>query len=178
MIIMDQCYHLFFLILTFYRSVMMIYKVFLATIIGCFISIAHADELETSRIELEAKKKIEISKRLELTAEQSEPFWDIYSDYERETGKITKDSFELIRKFSDGYKKKSISEQSATNMLATYFRIEGQKLQLKQQYYTRFQGAIPAKKVFRFFQIDNKIDALIRCDIAKKLPLIEPDMEF
>jgi|TARA_B110000238_G_scaffold197547_2_gene240334 hypothetical protein len=71
-----------------------------------------------------------------------------------------------------------ISEQSATNMLATYFRIEGQKLQLKQQYYTRFQAVIPAKKVFRFFQIDNKIDALIRCDIAKKLPLIEPDMEF
>jgi len=156
----------------------MIFRAFLITLIGCFISMAHADKLETSRIELEAKKKIEISKRLELTGEQSEQFWEIYSDYERQSGKITKDSFDLIRKYSEGYKNNTISEQSATNMLAAYFRIEGQKLQLKQEFYTRFQSAIPTKKVFRFFQIDNKIDALIRCDIAKKLPLIEPDMEF
>ena len=156
----------------------MIRRLLVAIIIGYFTTMAHADDLEASRIELEAKKKVEISKRLKLTSGESELFWDIYSDYERASGKITRDSFDLIRKFSDGYKNNSISEQGATNMLASYFRIEGQKLQLKQEYYAHFQKVMPAKKVFRFFQIDNKIDALIRCDIAKKLPLIEPDMEF
>ncbi|MFK7795110.1 MAG: hypothetical protein AB8B89_07175 [Gammaproteobacteria bacterium] len=147
-------------------------------IFSLYITASHADDLEISRIELEAKKKVHISKSLDLTPEQSAPFWDIYTDYEKASGKITKEAFDLIRKFSDGYKNNSISEQSATNMLATYFRLEGQRLQLKQQYYTLFQKVIPAKKVFRFFQIDNKVDSLIRCDIAKKLPLIEPDMEL
>jgi hypothetical protein len=156
----------------------MIRNIVILILFSLYITSGYADDLEDSRIELEAKKKVHISKSLDLTAEQSAPFWDVYADYEKNSGKITKASFDLIRKFSDGYKKNSISEQSATNMLATYFRLEGQKLQLKQEYYTHFQKVIPAKKVFRFFQIDNKIDSLIRCDIAKKLPLIEPDMEF
>ena len=156
----------------------MIRSTSLFILIAFFITGTQADELETSRIELEAKKKIQISKSLELTSEQSGPFWDVYADYERGLGKITKDSFNLIRKFSEQYKNNSITEQSAANMLAAFFRFEGQKLQLKQQYLDSYKNVLPAKKVFRFYQIDNKIDSLIRCDIAKRLPLIEPDMEF
>lgn len=151
-------------------------KLFVMIVI--FLPIASADQLEESRIELEAKKKVQISKSLELNNDQSSKFWDVYADYERELGSTTKDSFELIRKFSEGYKKNSITEQDTANMLAAYFRIEARKLQIKQNYLSRYQEILPNKKVFRFYQIDNKIDSLIRCDIARKLPLIEPDMEF
>lgn len=156
----------------------MIRIIALITLIFSFIVDVHADDLETSRIELEAKKKVQISKSLTLTSEQSGPFWDVYADYEQALGKITKESFDLIRKFSEKEQSNSMSEQSASNMLAAFFRIEGQKLQVKQQYLGHFKAVLPTKKVFRFYQIDNKIDSLIRCDIAKKLPLIEPDMEF
>ncbi|MFK8028589.1 MAG: hypothetical protein AB8C40_11080 [Gammaproteobacteria bacterium] len=156
----------------------MIRIITLITLIITFASTVHADDLETSRIELEAKKKVQISKSLKLTSEQSGPFWDVYADYEQALGKITKDSFDLIRKFSEKEQSNSMTEQSASNMLAAFFRIEGQKLQIKQQYLGNFKEVLPTKKVFRFYQIDNKIDSLIRCDIAKKLPLIEPDMEF
>ena len=143
-----------------------------------FMTSLQADELETSRIELEAKKKVHISKTMDLTEEQSGPFWDVYADYERDMGKLTKDSFDLIRKFTEKHQSDTITEQSSSNMLSAFFRIEGQKLQMKQQYLSGFKEVLPTKKVFRFYQIDNKIDSLIRCDIAKKLPLIEPDMEF
>lgn len=136
-------------------------------------SISHADELEKSRIELEANKKIYISKSLSLTDNQSTAFWKIFASYEQELGSATKDSFDLIRKFSEGYQRGSISEQDATNMLAEFFRIEARKLQIKQSYLPRYQEILPTKQVFRFYQIDNKVDTLIRCDIAKKLPLIE-----
>ena len=150
----------------------------LLMLIVVFLPSSNADQLEESRIELEAKKKVQISKSLELTSEQSDQFWDVYADYERELGQSTKDSFKLIRKFSEGYQNGTTTEQDAINMLAEFFRIEARKLQTKQSYLSRYQEILPAKKVFRFYQIDNKIDSLIRCDIAKKLPLIEPDMEF
>ena len=151
--------------------------VFLASFV-IFLPQSNADQLEESRIELEAKKKVQISKSLELSSEQGDDFWAVYADYERELGQSTKDSFNLIRKFSAGYENGTITEQSAVNMMAEFFRIEARKLQTKQSYLSRFQQVMPAKKVFRFYQIDNKIDSLIRCDIARKLPLIEPDMEF
>ena len=150
----------------------------LIILITIFSTTSFADQLEESRIELEAKKKVQISKSLELTSEQSNQFWDIYADYERELGQSTKDSFNLIRKFSNGYENGTITEQGASNMLAEFFRIEARRLQTKQSYLSRYKEILPTKKVLRFYQIDNKIDSLIRCDIARKLPLIEPDMEF
>jgi len=151
------------------KIIVLVFTIFLC-------SHVYADELEDSRIELEAKKKIQISKLLKLTGDQSSAFWNVYADYERELSVITKDSFDLIRRFSEGYTNNSITEQSATNMLAEFFRIEAKNLRIKQSYLARYQEVLPTKKVLRFYQIDNKVDALIRCDIAKKLPLIEPDM--
>ena len=138
----------------------------------------YSDQLEQSRIELEAKKKINISNNLKLNSQESELFWNIYSDYERELGLLQKEYFDLIREFSSLYKKNSLSENSASNMLDKHFSIEERKVVLKKSYRDRFQEIMPVKKVMRFYQIDNKIDSLIRCDIAKRLPLIESDMEF
>ena len=138
-----------------------------------FTSLVTADPLEQSRIELEAQKKIHVSNSLNLTANESNQFWGIYSEYERDLGKSTSAMFELIRKFSAGYQNNSISDQSAANMLAEFFRIEAQKLQVKQSYLPRFQEILPNKKVLQFYQIDNTVDTLIRCDVAKRLPLIK-----
>ena len=138
-------------------------------------SAAYSDELETSRIELQAQKKLKIAKNLPLTNDESEPFWTLYNDYQNDMSKITKQSFDLIRKYSDEYERNSISNQSAENMIAEFFRIEHREIQLKESYLPKFQAVLPTKKVFLFYQLDNKIDTLIRCDIAKKLPLIKTE---
>ena len=144
------------------------FKVILLTLV--FSPLIHADQLEESRIELEAKKKIYISKALSLTKDQSSGFWGVFGEYERELSQVNKDYFDLLRRFSDGYNNNSITDQQAANMMAEFFRIEARKLQVKQSYVSRFQSALPVKKVVRFYQIDNKVDSLIRCDIAKKCP--------
>ena len=144
--------------------------------LGLIFSVAvSADSLEDSRVKLQAKKKMLISEHLQLTKEESGPFWKVYDQYEAEISKAAKEGFDLIRNFNDGYKNDTISEQSASNMLAAHFRLEGRVLNIKQGYISRFKEILPTKKVFRFYQIDNKIDSHIRCDIAKKLPLIETE---
>ncbi len=150
---------------------------FLCSIIF-FSAQAFADDLENSRVELAAKKKIMISKSMKLNKNETEAFWKVYADYEKDLSSVAKDGFKLIRKYSNQYKNKSITEQSAANMLSESFRLNARELQIKQSYLPRFQEILPNKKVVRFYQIDNKIDSLIGCDIAKKLPLIAPDMEF
>ena len=140
-----------------------------------FVTLAVADPLEQSRIELEAQKKIHVSNSVKLSASESNQFWGVYSEYERDLGRATSAMFDLIRKFSEGYQNNSISDQNAANMLAEFFRIEAQKLQVKQSYLSRFQAILPNKKVLQFYQIDNKVDTLIRCDVAKRLPLIKTE---
>ncbi|MEM8843850.1 MAG: hypothetical protein AAGB35_02295 [Pseudomonadota bacterium] len=151
-------------------------RILLSLIIFAFFSsTVFADEWESARIELEAQKKIKIAQSLPLDDDESEAFWDVYNDYQNDQSKLMKQSFDLMKRYTDEYESNSISDQEAENMLAEYFRIEHKEIQLKESYLPKFQVIIPSKKVFLFYQLDNKIDALVRCDIAKQLPLIKTD---
>lgn len=137
-----------------------------------FISFpASADDYESTLMELKEKKKTMVSSSMELTDSQSDAFWTVYANYEKELEIIVKEEFELIKKYNSKYKDKEISEQSASNMLAKNFRIQGRKLQTKQIYLSKFQEVLPKNEVLRFYQIDNKANALIGDDLAKIIPL-------
>jgi hypothetical protein len=151
-------------------------KILLSILLAFILpSITSADELEQSRIQLEAQKKIHISKSLTLSHNESEPFWNLYAEYEKELATAQRDYFNLIREFSDGYKNNNLTDAQATQLLSRYFEIEETKVAIKKSYLPRYQQVLSSKKVMRFYQIDNKIDSHIRCDIAEKMPMIEPD---
>ena len=42
---------------------------------------------------------------------------------------------------------------------------------MKSTFVPRFGKVIPATQVARFFQIDNKLDAVINAELAKLIPL-------
>lgn len=152
---------------------------FLITILSAFILISTpviASDLERSLVELNEKKKKIITDSMELADNQSEAFWVIYTDYEKELDSIKKDEFELINKYNTKYQDKSISEQNASNMLAQNFRIQGRELQIKQIYLGKFQEVLPKDQVLRFYLIDNKANALINNDLAKIMPLAKTKM--
>ncbi|MFK7815214.1 MAG: hypothetical protein AB8B92_02665 [Gammaproteobacteria bacterium] len=152
---------------------------FLITLLSAFILVStpvFANDLENALMELNEKKKTMIANSMEFTGNQDEVFWAVYSDYEKELDSIIKDEYELIQKYNSKYKDNTISEQSASNMLAKIFRIQGRELQIKQIYLGKFQEVLPKNQVLRFYQIDNKVDALIGYDLAKLLPLVGADM--
>ncbi len=152
---------------------------FLITILSAFILISTpviASDLERSLVELNEKKKKIIADSMELADNQSEAFWVIYTDYEKELDSIKKDEFELINKYNTKYQDKSISEQNASNMLAQNFRTQGRELQIKQIYLGKFQEVLPKDQVLRFYLIDNKANALINNDLAKIMSLANTKM--
>lgn len=152
---------------------------FLITLLSAFILIstsAIANDIENSLMEINEKKKTMITKAMELTDKESDVFWPIYSDYEKELDSIIKDEFELIQKYNTKYKDNTISEQSASNMLAHIFRIQGRELQIKQIYLGKFQEVLPKIQVLRFYQIDNKVNELVGDDLANIIPLAGTDI--
>ena len=51
--------------------------------------------------------------------------------------------------------------------------LEKAEADLKAQWVPRFREILPAKKVARFFQLENKMDAVIEYDLATSIPLVE-----
>jgi hypothetical protein len=66
----------------------------------------------------------------------------------------------------------NLSDQLAEKLLNEYLSIEKARLDVKAKYVPRFRKVMPPKKVARFFQVDNKLEAFIKADLASEIPLV------
>ena len=53
-------------------------------------------------------------------------------------------------------------------------KIENDILKIKQKYLKGFRKALPARKAARFYQLENKMDAELKSQLALIVPLIDP----
>ena len=56
-------------------------------------------------------------------------------------------------------------------MLDKALKVDESRLRVRREHMERMAKAIPPRKVARFYQIDNKLDAAVRADLAKQIPL-------
>ena len=57
-------------------------------------------------------------------------------------------------------------------MLDEAFRIDEGRVKVRRSWYDRMAKAIPPRQLARFYQIENKLDSVVRADIAKQIPLV------
>ena len=144
----------------------------LVLIIG-LSSICQAENLDYQRVAVEAKKRLQIAKHMNFTKQQDKDFWDLYSDYERALDNIYRDKFDLIQDFKNATESHNVTDQQANNFVERFFEIENRKVSTKQSYVEKFKAILPGKKVAKFYQIDNKLDAIINHELAIKIKLLE-----
>jgi len=104
---------------------------------------------------------------------ESEEFWPIYRAYRSEVDKATDQVVELVLEYADQYP--VIPEEKAREMLEQYLKVEARLVKLKEKYLKKIGKVIPAPKVFRFAQVDNRLDLATRVGIASALPILGTD---
>ena len=75
----------------------------------------------------------------------------------------------LVADFSQTYK--SLSDSQATRFLEDYTKYDQDRIALRTTYIKRFGEILPLRKVVRYFQVENKLDAIINYDLAGEIPL-------
>jgi hypothetical protein len=71
----------------------------------------------------------------------------------------------------DGYG--SLSDARARHLTDEWLKIQSEELALKRTYVERLRKVLPEKKVARFFQLENKLDAALLYNLAGSVPMIE-----
>ena len=66
-----------------------------------------------------------------------------------------------------------MTDDMAKKVVTEHLAIEGDRQKLKQSYLSKFAKALPYKKVMRYYQLENKIFAVVLYEAAKKIPLVE-----
>jgi hypothetical protein len=51
--------------------------------------------------------------------------------------------------------------------------IEGERVTLMKSFLPKFRKVLPEKKVARYYQLENKIDAVVNYGLARQIPLVK-----
>ena len=66
-----------------------------------------------------------------------------------------------------------MSDEKADELWTNSMAYQDELLKLNKVYYKRFKKILPAGKAALYFQLENKIAALINAELALEIPLVE-----
>jgi hypothetical protein len=132
-----------------------------------------ASNMEILRDKLKADKKLLVAENLMLTESQSSAFWPIYDEYQKELEGINQRLGTLIQSYAKDYNARTMTDEKAKGLLAEAIAVDEAEVALRKKYSQKLDGVIPAMAVVRYIQMENKIRALIRFDMAANIPLVE-----
>ena len=130
-----------------------------------------ADQMEILREKARADKKLVVATALALTESEAKAFWPVYNAYQSDMITHYDKLLSLIDRFDKAYD--TMTDQTATQLLNEYLALEANHVALLKAYVPRFQRVLPALKVARLYQIENKMRALVNYDLARHIRFIK-----
>jgi len=131
-----------------------------------------ADNMQILREKIRADKKLVVAMNMELTESEAKSFWPIYDQYQKDLQKLNRRILNLLESYADDFRGKSFSDENAKKLIDEALAIEVAEANLKSAYAPKLSKALPVRKVARYLQIENKIRAVVRYDIAAGVPLV------
>jgi hypothetical protein len=129
-----------------------------------------ADNMEIVREKIRADKKLVVAETMGMTESEAKAFWPVYEAYQRDLAKINDRTIKLIDDYAENYG--AMSNQAAKKLMDEFMAIEAEHLNIRQSYLPRFRQVLPEMKVLRYYQLENKIEAVVNYELAASIPLV------
>ena len=95
----------------------------------------------------------------------------MYNEFQEAKQKLNERTIKMLKDYLAGYE--TFSQEKADAMIKEYLAIERERVDLKASYLPKFMKIMQAKKVARFYQIENKLEAIIKYELVKEVPLVK-----
>lgn len=129
-----------------------------------------ADAIEVARSSLKADRKVVLAEAMQFTDSESQAFWPLYREYRAEVEKVADGLVKLVLEYADAYPG-PLEEKRAGEMLKEYTALEEKLVALRTKYSKKLSKVLPASKVIRFLQVENRLDLVLRLELASAIPL-------
>ena len=132
-----------------------------------------ADNMQILREKIKADKKLIVAANMDLTESEAKGFWPIYDQYQNDLMAINQRILNLIKSYAADYRANTLSDEKAKKLIDEFLAIEKAEAGLKATYVPRLSKVLPQKKVMRYLQVENKIRAIVKYDLAAQVPLAQ-----
>ena len=120
---------------------------------------------------IRANKKALVAANLTLSDEEAGRFWPLYDKYQTDLTAVQDRGVKVIQDYTASYH--DLSNEKAMKLADDWLSAEGDRVKVRRDYLPQFAQVLPGKKVVRFYQIENKMDAVLRYELAKDIPVVE-----
>jgi hypothetical protein len=130
-------------------------------------------QMEILRQKLKTDKRYIVSENMELSATEAKDFWPVYDAYQKDLEKLNQRLATIATTYLDAYNKGPISDDLSKKLVKDSLDLETDELALKQKAIEKVKKVLPPNKVVRYTQIENKIRALVKYELAVQIPVAD-----
>ena len=143
-----------------------------ATLLALPAAAQTASDMQILAQKIKADKKLVVAANMQLTEAEAKGFWPVYDAYQKDLQGINKRLIEAIKSYAAAYNKGPVSDETAKKLINEAIAIEEAEVKLKRSYVPKLEKVVPGMKVARYIQIENKIRAIGKYELAANIPLV------
>lgn len=123
---------------------------------------------DLSLAQVQADRKAMVNAVVAPSPQQEEAFWQTYWEYRGKVGRLTDRVVKLVEQYETSYA--AVDDATAVAMVEEILSIQKNRVEIKHEYVKKFQEILVPKQVVRWYQIENKLDAVIAAEMAVSIP--------
>ena len=120
--------------------------------------------------DLKTDRQAVVAANLPLTEGEARAFWPAYKEYRGEVEKAADRMAKLLSAYGANYE--AMNDTRAGAFFNEWLSIERERAAAREKHVPKIRAILPAMKAARFFQIENKLDAIVNLALASEIPLV------
>ena len=124
-----------------------------------------------TRAGLQGDRKQIVAANMELSPEEATKFWPVYDQYRAAMAKVNDRAVAIVVGYAKNYT--TLTDAQASQMVDEYMKYEREKADTRAAWTPKLAAVLSPKKLARFVQVENKIDALVGVALARDVPLVK-----
>ena len=129
--------------------------------------------MEIFKQKVRADKKLLVAQYLNLTEAEGTAFWPLYDAYQKDLQQANQRLEAVITSYAEAYNKGPVANDAAKKLIDEALAIEESEARQKSAVAQKVLAVLPAIKAARYIQMENKVRALIRYELAANIPLVQ-----
>ena len=117
------------------------------------------------------QKRLIVMENMEFTEAEGKAFWPVYEKYQEELFQVSQRGATLILAYASVYQ--SLTDEQATKLIDEYYDVQDDRLAVMKRMAVDVGKVLPGKKAFRHMQVESKLTAIARYELAKGIPLAQ-----
>ena len=128
------------------------------------------DAVQLTRSAIQTERQAVVAANLGLNESESAVFWPMYRDYRNAVNQAADAKVDILRRLFSDYE--TLTDDEAMSLLDDHLAFEKEMLKIRTSYAKKMNKVLAGRTVARFFQIENKMDAIIDYEMAGEIPLV------